>query len=452
MDCRNAAEYAAVRVNFMNSTAIRAIVFFCAAFAGVPPAAKCIEPIKIALLVDGMASKGSGFDGAELHGLGVEGLAAVLDHLLPDTAPPAAPPPPGPPAEDILKLIAELDHDDFLVRERATADLTQRGRGRRELIEQAAASDLAETALRAQRILATWESRPQARLSAYLSGFWAYVEKIEDSSRLELLARRTLKAFEQGMPQGDRLHLLRLCLAGVAHGRHAGSCDLLRPLIQNPDARIAILTTETIGSYKTDPRFFPTLLVDGLRSKQISVVETALRFASGCQDEQRQAGLRQSLRQIFATGNEPLKFQSCLPLLRDFHDPAAWLYVLEQTQSQDANRARTAYNWVGDTSARGLSASAALVEQLTPLLRSQHADLRRVTAQALGAYSHEKIAASLAPLLADHDDGVARQAGLSLLAQADQRLVRRLLEELAATADVASRQRMNSILSQVGRP
>src|SRR5262245_32926880 len=56
-----------------------------------------IDPIKIALHVDGMASKGSGYEAAELHGLGVEGLAAVLNHLLPDTAPPEAPMPMGPP-------------------------------------------------------------------------------------------------------------------------------------------------------------------------------------------------------------------------------------------------------------------------------------------------------------------------------------------------------------------
>src|SRR5687767_3610111 len=153
----------------------------CLALLGLGRPACAVEPIKIALLVDEMASKGSGLDGTELHSLGVEGLAAVFDHLLPDTAPPAKALPPGPPEEEIRKLIAQLDDDEFPVRKRATEELTAHGRPRRVLIEEAAASSQAEIALRAQRIIASWESRPQARLSAYLSGFWAYIEKIEDA-------------------------------------------------------------------------------------------------------------------------------------------------------------------------------------------------------------------------------------------------------------------------------
>src|SRR5262245_50479448 len=82
-----------------------------------PATAAEIDPIKIALLVDGMVSRGAGYDASELHAQGVEGLAAVLDHLLPDTAPPAPPLPPGPPEEEIRRLIARLDADEFRVRE-----------------------------------------------------------------------------------------------------------------------------------------------------------------------------------------------------------------------------------------------------------------------------------------------------------------------------------------------
>src|SRR5690242_5830122 len=73
--------------------------------------ARALEPIQIGLLVDNMASKGSGYDARELHSLGVSGLAAVLDYFLPDTAPPAAPLPAGLPAATVRKLIVELEHD-----------------------------------------------------------------------------------------------------------------------------------------------------------------------------------------------------------------------------------------------------------------------------------------------------------------------------------------------------
>ena len=128
--------------------------------------ASAIEPIQSALLVDNMASKGSGYDAQELHNLGESGLAAVLDHLLPDTAPPAAPLPAGLPEETIRQWIAELDHDEFQTRERATEELAAHGRNQRKLIEEAAVSHKAEMALRAQRIIATWQARPQARLIA----------------------------------------------------------------------------------------------------------------------------------------------------------------------------------------------------------------------------------------------------------------------------------------------
>src|SRR6478609_5791037 len=132
-----------------------------------------VDPIKIALLVDGMASRGSGYDAKELHALGADGLTGVLDYLLPETAPPR-PPPQGPPEEEIRRLIQRLDADDFRARETATEELIARGRGRRTLIEEAAQSDSLEVRLRAERVLASWESRPTTRLNDYLSGFWAY--------------------------------------------------------------------------------------------------------------------------------------------------------------------------------------------------------------------------------------------------------------------------------------
>ena len=77
-----------------------------------------------------------------------------------------------------------------------------------------------------------------------------------------------MKAFEPGMPEGDRLHLLRLCIAGVAHGRDDASCDILLPLVRHQDVRIATLAAETVGAYKTEPRFVPRLLVDALASER----------------------------------------------------------------------------------------------------------------------------------------------------------------------------------------
>src|SRR6478672_11659913 len=182
-----------------------------------------------------------------------------------------------------------------------------------------------------ERVLASWDPRYAERLNAYLSGFWTYLEGISDSPRLQLLAERTMKAFEQGMPEGDRLHLLRLCIAGVAHGHDDASCDILRPLVRHDDERLAVLVTETVGAYKTSGQFVPELLVDALASRRTPVVEVALRFVIDCRDEKRRESVDKRLRAIFEAGDEPLKFQACLPLARDFHDADAWIYILDQT-------------------------------------------------------------------------------------------------------------------------
>jgi len=407
-----------------------------------------IDPIKVALLVDGMASRGSGYDASELHALGADGLAAVLDHLLPDTAPPAPPMQPGPPEKEIRRLIARLDADDFNAREQATLELIARARGRRPLVEEAAQSDSLETRLRAERVLASWESRPGSRLSAYLSGFWAYVEGLSDQPRLELLARRTIKALEQGMPEGDRLHLVRLCIAGVAHGRDEASCDLLRPLVQHQDIRIATLVTETVGAYKTEPRFVPQLLVDALASERPSVVEAALRFVLGGQDEKRRPTVKAALRAVFEKDAEPLKFQACLPLVRDFYDSDAWLYVLAQTKSSDANRVRTALNWIGDTKTCGRSPDAKFLGDLEPFLKAREMEQRRAAIQVLGTFSGEQVIRKLIALLPD--SGVAAQADASLLAQSDRELVKRLLSDaLIVDRDPLIRVRAQALLDKM---
>jgi hypothetical protein len=390
-----------------------------------------LDPIKIAILVDGMASRGSGFDAVELHALGTDGLAAILNHLLPDTAPPAPPPAPGPPEEQVRRLIGRLDADEFTAREEATLELIAKARGRRDLLEEASRSDSLEVRLRAERVLSSWETRPAARLSAYLSGFWTYVEGLKDPERLALLARRTMKAFEQGMPEGDRLHLLRLCVAGVAHGRDDTSCDILLPLVRHSDVRIATLATETVGAYKTEPRFVPLLLVEALQSDRKAIVEVALRFVLGCQDQRRRDQVRAALRTVFEQREEPLRFQACLPLMRDFHDPDAWAYIIEQTASKDANRARTAFNWIGDTKNCGQPPDERLLEKLTPLLTGK-GEPKRAAVDALGVFAGEDVVRRLIELLADSDPSVTQKATTGLQAQPDQQLVRRLLE--AATA------------------
>jgi HEAT repeat protein len=426
------------------------ITLICLVF-GRPAAAAELDAVRIALLVEAMGTRGSGYDATELHALGADGLNAVLDHLLPDTA---APKPllSLPPEEDVHRLIEQLDADSFHAREAATTELIAQARGRRNLIEQASASDSLEVRLRIERILASWESRPAARLSAYLSGFWKYVEGIGDAERLELLARRTIETIRISVPEGDRLHLLRLCIAGVAHGRDQAGCDLLRPLVQHDDVRVAALVTETIGGYKTDPRFMPRVLIDALTSRHRPAAEAALRFVLGCQDEQQRPAVRQSLHAVFAGSDESLKFQACLPLVRDYQDTNAWTYVVQQAASHDANRVRTALNWIGDTKNCGQPPTEELLKSFSSLLIANEPLVRRAAATALGTFNGEETARLLASRRADDDENVVRAATAGLLNQPDRELVERVLRQSAASRDSRLSLRSSSVLEKLASP
>lgn len=408
------------------------------------------DPIKIAILVDGMASRGSGYDTSELQALGIEGLAAVLDHLLPDTAPPNRPLPPSPPEADLQTWLAQLDHDDFLVREQATEKLISQARGAKERIVEAATSDSLEVRLRAERVLASWESPPASRLSAYLSGFWTYVERISDPRQLQLLAERTAKAFQLGMPEGDRLHLVRLCIAGVAHGRDEASCELLRPLVRSDDVRIATLVTETVGAYKKEQQFLPSPLVDALDDGRPPVTEAALRFVLGCEDAERRPQVHAALRRIFERGPEPTKFQACLPLMRDFADAAAWSYVIEHAGSNDSGRVRTTLNWIGDTKRVTTPPAADLLSRIDELMKA-NAGQRRATVLALGKFGGRPTIERLIALTADSDENVVREAEACLASQPERALVTQMLKEAAAGQEPRLQSKARQLLDKIGR-
>jgi hypothetical protein len=134
----------------------------------LPAGAVELDRLRVALLIDAMATRGAGYDPTELNALGVDGLAAVLDYFLPQTAPaPVQAAPADPPAHEVLRRLEALDAEDFATREAATAWLIAHARPQRALVAAWSESDVLERRLRVQRVLASWEVRPAARLSTY---------------------------------------------------------------------------------------------------------------------------------------------------------------------------------------------------------------------------------------------------------------------------------------------
>jgi hypothetical protein len=407
-----------------------------------------LDRIRVALLIDGMAARGADYDPTELNALGVDGLAAVLDYFLPQTAPAEAPPAAAdPPADEVLRRLRALDDEEFATREAATAWLIAHARPQRALVAAWGQCDVLERRLRVERVLASWEVRPVERASAYLTGLWAYLEQVHDPPRLALLSRRTRRALEQGLPEGDQLHLLRLCLAGVAHGQHEAACDVLRPLVEHPDVRVATLVVETVGAYKRQPQFVPRLVVDALGSPRPAVVEAALRFLVGSGDTPHREALYAALKALLRHPDESLRFQACLPLIRDFHDAQAWSDVIAQTASADAGRVRTAWNWIGDTRPGGQAPSAELLQVFDRFLADGTPAQRRAAAQALGAYAGPAVVQRLVQLLADREDAIAQHAQTRLRALAQERSVQVQLAHLAREhSDPRVRQRLEALV------
>jgi hypothetical protein len=395
-----------------------------------------------------MELQGSAYNPKALHELGTAGLAGVLDHFFPDTA--DTKPQVKPPDDDVKRWLEQLGSDEFKVRETATEQLIARGKPSRDLLLKAADSDDAEVRLRVRRILAAWEPKTGGIGERGLGGFWNYAEGLRDRERLELLARRVLAEFQRGWPEGSKLHLLRLCVAGVAKGGDDASCELLRPLVADKDVRIAKFVTETAGSYKADDRFFPQLMLDALASERDDVVQVAIRWTQNCSQSPQADAVLEALRAIFSKRSDALKFQVCTPLIQEFDDPEAWLHLIEQTQSKEPLRSASALSSLADAKHSGRVAPEELLTKLAKPLSSPTLSLRWGATKALGTHSGDAVIERLIPLLGDAEQSVYDEAQRCLLKQSDKALVR---QQLAAARDAHAseqvRQRAADLLKKL---
>ncbi|MCI0361170.1 MAG: HEAT repeat domain-containing protein [Planctomycetaceae bacterium] len=409
---------------------------------GQPPAASLRDRIDEELTA--MELHGSAYNPKGLHEMGTAGLAGVLDHFFPETA--AVKVVARPPEEEVKRLIEQLGSDEFKVRELATEQLIARGKPCRDLLLKAAESDDAEVRLRAQRILAAWEPKADGIGDRGLGGFWNYADSLRDGERLDLVARRVMAEFDRGWPQGPKLHLLRLCVAGVAKGGNEASCDLLRPLVASQDVRIAKFVTETTGSYKADEQFFPQLLLDALASDRDEVVEVAIRWTQHCHKSPRAGDARRAMRSIFERRSETLKFQVCLPLIQEFDDPQAWAFLIEQAESKTPLRSASALSSLADLKYSGRQASETLLEKLAGHLSSPTLAVRWGATKALGTHAGPAVIERLIPLLADSEQSVREEAARCLLKQSNAKLVR---EQLSTAAREHPNQRVREHAADV---
>jgi HEAT repeat protein len=414
--------------------------FLALAFAD--PAPKLARPDGEKLLAE-MVRDDVPYDPQPLHKLGIPGLEAVLDRLLPDTAGPDKPPP----EEHLRELVRQLGDTEFDVREKATRELASYGVRAREHVRKAARSDDIEVRRRAEGILEEWKPIDPGR---YHRGFFRYAAGIKDRDRLALLARRTAVALAGEMPGENRLLLLKTSAGLVARSGQDDLCDPFRPLVKHPDHRVAVALIQTIGMHKPQTSF-PQVLFDALESDREAVVYAAIDWSPNCWDEKKAPEVRKRLRKIFEKGPERLKFQASFVLMHSHADAEAHRYLLEQTASKDAERARCALCWIGDSCNVGKPATRALLERLDPLLASKDAGMRRDAARALGVYAGEEVIRRLIPLLGEEDQTITAAAACGLRDQTDQTLLRRMLRDAADKhANSAVRAAAADVLAKLG--
>jgi HEAT repeat protein len=380
-------------------------------------------------ILDHMAAQRNGFNPQEIHDLGVPGLEALLNRLLPDTVPA---PPPQATEKEILDLIKQLGNEKFDVREAATQKLLALGRAHRPLLLKAGAHPDAEVRQRIKSILDEWAPGPAPDLTRHIEAFWAYSERpIKNKDCVFLLAQRTAAALENGIEAGPRRTFLEYALRAISRNGDDKAFDQFRPLLKHTDANVGVMAVHNLAGYRANNHFFPRFLVEALASDREPILVEAIDWAPNCWDRKQADEVERLVRQAFTKGNENVKFRASFAMMHSYHDEDAYAYVLQQTRSKDAGRAHTAIYWIADPCNQRRKATPELLKNLTPHLSSPNNELRRAAGYALGVYLGEKVIEHLIPLLGDKQEIIVNETSNALLGHPDKAEVRRVLMNAA---------------------
>jgi len=273
----------------------------------------------------------------------------------------------------------------------------------------------------------------------------------EKTGTLNTVAERVLTALEADAPDPKYDRDVEYMIRALAKSGDDRYSKLLMPLLDHPEPRIATLVVKAMGQ-GSDHHYFPPLLLKALKSKRPEVVAQAIKCAPDCYDEKREPELQKLLRKIFEGENEPLKFEACFALMHEFNDQEAIAYILDQTQSEDPERARRAIAWLGDScNARRRPVYPELLKKVVPYLSSEDPWLRREAVDTLAIYQGEVVVRYLIAALGDTDKAVRSDARIGLVSdQRDREMVRRLLHKaLVTTEERVVRNRIVEVLRAI---
>jgi hypothetical protein len=374
-----------------------------------------------------MSGREHRFNPMQLHGLGIDGLEALLDVLLPETA--------GPkslqvPQAAVAQLIERLGSDNSQARESAMKELLRIGPAAKPWVDAAVGSGDAEVAWRARCVIQGWELHNREDKSMYLPAFAAYASGIHDDRRLRELSKRTIMALQTFDLEGGRYAILEVCISVLVATGKDEYVDPLKPLLKHSDLRVAVLVAGTVGEAAASMRtnqFFPDLLLEALRSDRDEIVGVAIEHVANCKDAARNERVEKLLTDIFQGDNEHLKFQSCSPLLRTFHNAAARDFLLEQAQGTDLNRRSMALASLCNNHQTPEPADEKTFEILSKLLKSADSQTRFMAAGAMATFAGENVVKTLIDMLGDSNGMIPSDLSGRLLEQPDKAMLQRML-------------------------
>jgi HEAT repeat protein len=397
----------------------------------VPGRAGGAPPERIGPILAEMAERGTQFRGDKLHAMGLDGLSAVLDWFLPDTAGPKTVEAPD---ARVAGLVAQLGDESSRVREAATQKLYRLGIAAQAALVEAARSSDAEISWRAVRIIRAWETERNQDVNRYVTGLNVYLSGITDAPRLHEVSRRCKLVLDAGLPATvGRQQVVRMCIQTLTRAGKDEYTDGLRPLLKQGNPQVAVFVVQAVAAGVTAGAPCPAILVDALESREQQVVSLALNFAAAGSDARRADEVKDRLHAILKGNDENLKLQACRPLIGQFGDAEALNYVrtLLNGPKEDLGRKHQALSMLSDPRAAGKPIDPKVLEMLVSLIKSNETNLRLPAVNVLANHAGEDVVRTLIPLLGDPLSSVSRAASRGLQMQPDRKMARGLLAAAA---------------------
>ena len=313
---------------------------------------------------------------------------------------------PQPNDEWLRSMVEHLQAEDPFVRGRAAAAIIELGPLVRPRLEKALADTPLSNRLWLEAMVVRWETERIPDIGRSRSHFSIGFISVKDPNSLDLMAERVHYILKQGRPKSKRQQFVLRMLMALGRSGDDRYSDLLMPLLEHPDVRVAVTVVRGLGAGR-NLRYIPPLLLKALESPRIEIAKTAIGYSTSLWGRKRVKAVRAALVRHFQGDNEELKFKAAFALMHDRGDPEATAYILSQTQSPDRKRARYAIGRIGDSCNSGKPLYPELLDALVPYLKSDDAKLRRAAAVALCTYTGQQMVWLVVPSLNDPDSTVS---------------------------------------------